>query len=99
MKRDPLYELFNIGRLYGNEQLQIMLHEWAARFVKTASTRHYSDRIKNKNVAKFQKHVEEKLQHELAQFLVKEAFMDSIDETETAHILTKTIFVLGDSNK
>lgn len=97
MKRDPIYELLNIIRLQNNPGLEYEIQHWIATFVKTASFRYYSDFLLDKRNKHAQEYIEEKLQHDLALHLVKNAAITSKDKTELGGtVITKTIFVLGD---
>lgn len=95
MKIDPLNELFIMARMFNDSRFELAVRQWATKHVKQVSTRHYCDKIKDKDIERFQRYAEEKMQHELAVHLVEKAAMSSVDETDTGKILIKTIFVLG----
>jgi len=96
MKRDPLHELFTIGRMSSDRMVEKMLHEWAQRYVHTSSVREYSSRDGRYDADGLQKHIEEKTIHQLAALAIRDMAMDSFDETDTANIRTKTMMFLGE---
>lgn len=58
-----------------------------------------SDLIAAKQDKHFQSHIDEKLLFELTSKVIKDCSIDEKTETETANIITKSVFVIGELNK
>jgi hypothetical protein len=92
MKRDPINELYQIGRMLGDDRVKNALYHWVNEYVKTVVVRHYSQ----ENDTPYLQHIEEKGALMLAEKLVREYSLETKYETLTANIYEKSIMVLGE---
>lgn len=99
MRKDAIAELYYIARLLNPNSGQRMITEWVYKYVHQCSARQYSDLIAAKQDKHFQSHIDEKLLFELTSKVIKDCSIDEKTETETANIITKSVFVIGELNK
>lgn len=96
MKRDAIAELYSIAHLLNRDDGQRMITEWVYKYVHQCSARQYSDLIRAKQDKHFQSYIDEKLLFELTSKVISDCSVDEKTETETANIITKSVFVIGD---
>lgn len=96
MRRDPIVELIGLCRMLNPDRGEIVIAGWIQRYVHTCQARHHSTLMKSREAMDMQKHIDEKLLFELTSRVIDGCAYKSVDETETANIVIKSVVVIGD---
>ena len=96
MKRDAIAELYSIGKMLDPSRGQFLIAEWVHKYVNQCSVRQHSSLIEGKREKSYQEHLDEKSIFQLTSAVIAEHAIERVEETETANIKIKTVFIIGE---